>query len=222
MRVLLTGGRGVIGKKIFNAFVEKNYNVTCLTRDICDLSLGKDVASYIAENDFHYDVLVHAAGINNPSNFENDAVSVISESMQVNYASGMELAKAALPFMIEKGFGRIVFLSSLWSKMGKSRRVSYAASKGALDSAMRTLAVEFGSYNILTNSVSPGFVDTSLTRKNLSEMELSKICSRTPTHHLVDADEISSMVCYLCSPENKSLNGQNITIDGGFSLSGDF
>lgn len=221
MRVLITGASGTLGNAISDAMKVEHY-VKPLSRIDCDLSSINCVKSYVAENCLDFDAFVHVAGVNNPI----DAISMSEEdlhnTLQVNFFSGLHLVQNLLPYMKKNKFGRIVFISSLWSHMGKSNRLAYSASKGAIDASMRCLATEYAKHNILVNSVSPGFVDTPLTKKNIPESKLEDIFHRTPIGKFVDIKDIVRTVIFLCSEDNNALTGQNIIVDGGFMLSGEF
>ena len=80
----------------------------------------------------------------------------------------------------------------------------------------KSLAAEFSSYNIRINCVSPGFIDTDLTRKNLGEAGIKKILERVPINRLGYPADISEYVYWLCT-QNSYITGQNIVIDGGFT-----
>ena len=89
---------------------------------------------------------------------------------------------------------------------------------GALDALTRNLAVEFGNCGVLVNSILPGFVDTKLTRKNLSAKRISEIIIDTPIQSLVDTIDIAKLTYFLGSINNQSITGQSIAIDGGYSI----
>jgi len=222
MRVLITGASGAIGQAITDAMHTAGYYVKPLSRFDCDLSSIKDIKSYVSENELDFDVFVHVAGVNNPIDATTLTEEDLQQTLQVNFFSGLYLARKLLPYMQKNSFGRIVFISSLWSHMGRSNRLAYSASKGAIDASMRCLATEFAKCNIIVNSVSPGFVDTPLTRKNIPKTKLEDIFIRTPIGKFVDIKDIVRTVMFLCSKDNNALTGQNILVDGGFMLSGDF
>jgi NAD(P)-dependent dehydrogenase (short-subunit alcohol dehydrogenase family) len=222
MNVLITGSAGGIGREIVSAFEAIGCSVLQVTRDDCDLSDATDLDRYLMSREFKVDVFVHCAGVNEPMGFESIDDSVLRRTMGVNYSSGLKILQKLLPYMRGNGFGRVVFISSLWSELGRSGRLTYSASKAALDASMRSLAVEYAKQNILFNSLAPGFVDTPLTRENMSQDQIELVKNKTPTAKLVGCDEIARMVVYLCGEANSSITGQSIKIDGGYSISGNF
>jgi len=87
-----------------------------------------------------------------------------------------------------------------------------------LDGLTRNLAVEFGVNGVLVNSVLPGFVDTSLTRRNLSNRKIQEIINETPIKRLVPSEDVANLVYFLGSDSNNSITGQSVVIDGGISI----
>jgi 3-oxoacyl-[acyl-carrier protein] reductase len=116
------------------------------------------------------------------------------------------------------GHGKIVLISSLYSMVTKERRIAYSSSKSALTGLMKTSALELAPYNILVNAVAPGYVMTDMTKKNLSAEEIKNIEQQIPTKRFQSEEDIASLVYFLCSEENKSITGQLIAVDGGYTL----
>ena len=85
---------------------------------------------------------------------------------------------------------------------------------------IRTLAIELGPYNINVNALSPGFVDTIMTRKNNDDQTIQRIKNSIPMGRLADTEDIAKVAYFLCSDLNTYINGQNIIVDGGFSVGG--
>jgi 3-oxoacyl-[acyl-carrier protein] reductase len=119
--------------------------------------------------------------------------------------------------MVQRRWGRIVNISSVWGKISRELRASYSASKFALDGLTLALAAEHGGNGILANCVAPGFIDTELTRTVLGESGMRQVSQSVPVKRLGQVDEIARMVLWLASEENTYLNGQNIAVDGGFT-----
>ena len=98
--------------------------------------------------------------------------------------------------------------------------MAYVCSKHALEGVIKTYACEYGRNNILFNCISPGFVDTKMTRKNNSEEKIKKIIERIPLNRLAESIDIAYTAYYLCSDKNTYITGQNIIVDGGFMAEG--
>ena len=114
----------------------------------------------------------------------------------------------------------ITIISSIYSYLGKIKRFPYSVSKHALNGLVKNLAIEMSRDNIRVNSVTPGFIDTKLTRRNLSEEEIQKIKKTIPCGDLGTVDDIANVVIFLSSDNAKYINGQGIIVDGGFICGG--
>ena len=118
--------------------------------------------------------------------------------------------------MQERKFGRIINITSIFGVISKAKRSIYTTTKFGLRGLTVTSAIELAPYNVLVNSVSPGFVLTELTKSILSEEEMKNLASQVPIGRFAEPDEISHVVLFLASPLNTYLTGQNIVVDGGF------
>jgi NAD(P)-dependent dehydrogenase (short-subunit alcohol dehydrogenase family) len=118
--------------------------------------------------------------------------------------------------MSSKGYGRIVNIGSIWIDISKPKRAAYSASKSALHSLTKSLTAEYAHENILTNTVSPGFIGTDLTYQNNSKEQIDKLTKQIPIRRLGLPEEVAKLV-YNLTIENNYITGQNIIIDGGFS-----
>ena len=163
------------------------------------------------------DILINNAGINNPSSFELIDHDEFLRIQQVNVFAPMALCQAAIPSMLLSGWGRIVNISSAWSKKGKEQRAPYSSSKFAIDGLTLSLAIEYAKSGILANCVAPGFVDTEMTRRILGDAGIEKILQNVPIGRLAQPAEIAEVVLWLASPNNTYITGQNIAVDGGFT-----
>lgn len=164
-----------------------------------------------------FDILVNNAGMNVISPFAEIERADFEKIQRVNVTAPFLLCKAVVPHMAEKGWGRIVNIGSIWGLISKDQRGSYSASKFALDGMTAALAAEVASQGILVNCVSPGFVDTDLTRQVLGEQGMKDIAQQVPAKRLAQPAEIAAFVAWLSSPQNTYISGQNIAIDGGFT-----
>ena len=120
--------------------------------------------------------------------------------------------------MKDSNFGRIVLIGSLWSKYVRNEKLFYSISKYALVSLGQSASIELGEFNILVNTVSPGFVNTEMTSKNLSQEQINNFKNQIPIGRFADSHEVSPLVYFLGSEDNTYITGQNILIDGGWSI----
>ena len=208
MRILITGGSRGIGSDICEIFKKYGHEVIAPTREELDLS---QPFSFIPDK---IDILINNAGINIiDSIFEDENYE---EMMTVNYFSPLRLFKLCLPHMKKQNYGRVVNIGSVWVDYAKPGRSSYSASKNALHSLTKAITAEYGTYNILANTVSPGFFITDMTFENNTEEDLKDLRSKIPLGRLGYTNEVADLVYYL-SVGNSYISGQNIVIDGGYS-----
>jgi NAD(P)-dependent dehydrogenase (short-subunit alcohol dehydrogenase family) len=163
------------------------------------------------------DILVNNAGINKVSPFAEIATIDFERIQRVNLHAPFLFCQAVVPGMRVRGWGRIVSVSSIWGKIGKELRASYAASKFALAGLTASLAAEVAKDGILANCVSPGPIETEMTRKNLTGPMLADLLKLVPAGRLGRAEEVAALVLWLASAQNTFVTGQNIAIDGGMT-----
>jgi NAD(P)-dependent dehydrogenase (short-subunit alcohol dehydrogenase family) len=227
---LVTGGSRGIGRAIASRLRDDGATVTitgtgskaktperCALRviDFSDADATRHFASELADDAF--DILVNNAGINKIGPFESLELEDFARIQQVNVTAPLLLMQAVVPAMRRKRWGRIVNIASIFSVVSKELRASYSASKFALDGMTAALAAEVAADGVLANCVSPGFIDTDLTRSILGESGLAELVARIPMRRLGKPEEIAAFVAWLVSEENTYISGQNLVIDGGFT-----
>lgn len=242
-RILITGGTRGIGLNLAQCILSFGGSVviTGTSKQSCDTALselnkesviGSVEASIVDFTDkgslkafinsevftIGFDVLVNNAGSNVIKPFERFTDEDYEFLMDLNVRAPWELSKAVMPHMKAQGYGRIVNIASIWGVITKPHRALYTSTKHAIVGLTKTLAVEFGAAGILTNAVSPGFTLTDLTRQSLSDDEMSDLSAKIPTNRMAEPVEISRTIAFLGSQMNSYINGQNITVDGGFSI----
>ncbi len=163
------------------------------------------------------DGLVNNAGINRLNPVTDSLESDWDDMVQVNLSAPFRLIKMLSASMIRNGYGRIVNIASIFSAISKERRAVYSATKFGLHGLTVGSSNDLARYNILVNTLSPGFVMTDLTRKNLSEIERTQLADQVPIKRLAEVQDISNVAIFLLSDLNRYMTGQNIIVDGGFT-----
>lgn len=226
---LVTGGTRGIGAAIAEKLAEEGAKVLVTGRtkpqadsrfefhavDFSDPRATEAFARQMASAGI--DILVNNAGINQISPFENIDPTVFERIQRVNVHAPMHLMKAVIPHMKSRKWGRIINISSIFGTVTKEFRGPYSASKFALDGMTAALAAEVAQNGILANCVSPGVVETDLTRDVLGESGIEAIKKTIPMRRLAQPQEIAEFVFWLASDKNTYISGQNLLIDGGFT-----
>lgn len=164
------------------------------------------------------DVLVNNAAVAHRSPSVGLDPAVIDMLYTVNVRAPLLLISALLPTMIERGRGSIINLSSVSGVVGTPNRAPYAATKGAVDAATRSLAVELGAAGIRVNSVAPGAVDTDLWAKNRAVPGvIEQVEAQTPLGRWGAPSDIADAVVFLASDAARFVTGETICVDGGMA-----
>ena len=212
---LITGSTGGIGKSLVSS-LQENVNVISPTRKELDLSSNSSIDDYISSLDVPIDIIVNCAGIHKAGNCEDLTVHDFQNILQINLIAPFQLISGLVNGMKKRKYGRILNISSIWSIASKEKRSIYSASKSGLDGLTRTLALELAPFNILVNSIAPGYVDTKMIRLYNSENELEKIKKIIPLGRFAKPNEIGELAKFMCSEKNSYITGQIIPIDGGY------
>lgn len=214
----VTGASRGIGMTIAQTLSDCGALVVAPTRAEMNLLDIKSISNYIINHkDLQIDIFVHCAGINELAGIGEITEDLLSRVYDVNLFAPIHLLKAFHANMKDRRWGRIVFISSLYGIVSRERRIAYSSSKNALNGLCKSLAIELGEDNILVNCVAPGYVMTDMTRKNLSEEEISTIANNMPTKRFQTTEDIANLTAFLCSDLNQSITGQLIAVDGGFT-----
>jgi len=164
------------------------------------------------------DVLVNNAGTNIVEPLVELDDSHWSEILEINLTGPMRLTRALLPWLRRSASPRVLNVSSIWGVVSKEGRSAYASAKTGLVGLTRTLAIELGPEGILVNALCPGFTNTELTSRSLTEAARQQLEESVPLSRFAEPDEIARVAAFLCSTSNSYLTGQAIVVDGGFTI----
>ena len=163
------------------------------------------------------DCLVNNAGINKLNHIQDIQFSDWDEMLAVNLTAPMKILSTVSTIMKNFNYGRVVNIGSIFSNISKEKRVAYSATKFGIHGLTVGASNDLASNNILINTVSPGFVLTDLTKKNLTALEMESLINQIPAKRFAQTTDISNVVVFLLSNFNQYLTGQNIFVDGGFT-----
>jgi 3-oxoacyl-[acyl-carrier protein] reductase len=167
------------------------------------------------------DFLVCNAGI-----WEGSAVDILSEdswdrTIDLNLKGTWTACRAAVPHMKNRGFGRIVIVSSTAGQRGEANVSNYAASKGGQIAFTKSLAAELGPFGINVNSVAPGWVDTDMCTEAFADANFRKsIEDAIPVGRVAAPEDIGWPIVFLCSEWARHINGEILNVNGGSVLCG--
>lgn len=185
----------------------------------CDVSSAGQVdemAAQVLSAFGGVDILINNAGVIRDAQVKNLTEDMWDMVLNVNTKGSFLCVKALSPAMIEKRYGKIINISSR-AAMGNFGQANYSAAKGANISLTRTLALEFGRFNINVNCIAPGYIDTPLMQ-GLDPKIIDGILRRTPLQKGGKPEDIAAAATFLCSDEAHYITGQTLYVCGGRSL----
>lgn len=162
-------------------------------------------------------ILVNSAGITRDRTFAKMTAELWNEVLAVNLTGQAMVTHECLPGMVEAGWGRVVFITSIVGQMGNFGQSNYAAAKGGLIALTRTLAREVARKGVTVNSVAPGFIETDMTAK-VPENVLEQVRAGTPVGRLGKPEEVAAAVAFLASPQAAFITGEVINVNGGMYM----
>ena len=237
---LVTGANRGIGLAIFKAFYDSNYNVVgtyrsdsgekILNEVITDESRGvamrmdvtskDDIANVfqsIRERYGTVSVLINNAGITKDNLIMRMKDEEWDEVINTNLNSIFRITKESIKDMVKSKYGRIINIGSVVGLSGNPGQVNYASSKSALLGFTKSLARELASRNITVNTISPGFIETDMTKK-LSDDQQKTITKSIPLSRLGSSDDIANLALFLASDKGSYITGENINVNGGLYM----
>lgn len=216
---LVLGGRGDIGAAVVDRFEAAGHETVSVGRREFDLTRPDSIDAWFDHPRPSFGVVVHSAGLNHPKPFVDLTDAEIHECFAANVEGFLGVLRHVLPGVVAQQ-GRIVVLSSIFGFLSRVGRLPYAMSKHALIGVVKTLALELAPEGVLVNAVSPGYIDTSLTRANNDAATIDRLTSSVPLRRMGHPEDIAEVVYFLGSQANRYITGQDVVADGGFSIDG--
>jgi 3-oxoacyl-[acyl-carrier protein] reductase len=195
---------------------ETGERVLAMKCNVSERSDVNDTFAKVYEKLGKIDILVNNAGITRDAFFHKMSPEQWESVMNVNLNSMFYTCQAVIPQMRAQEYGKIVNISSTssWGNMGQA---NYSAAKAGVIGLTRTLAKESGIKNITVNAIAPGQIDTDMT-KDLPEQIKTMALLLTPAGRMGDPSEVASVVSFLSSDDSSFVNGECISVSGGFLM----
>ncbi|CAN1282617.1 Tropinone reductase homolog At5g06060 [Linum perenne] len=221
--------------KCLNEWKNKGLEVT---GSVCDVTSAAEreklIETLSSQFEGKLNILVNNVGTNVRKPTVDYTAEDYSSLMGTNFDSSYNFCQLTHPLLKASGDGSIVFISSVGGVVSLSTGSIYGATKGnekkngvlynvagAINQLAKSLACEWAKDNIRTNSVSPWYTRTPLVEQDLeNEQFVEAIVSRTPLGRIAEAEDVSSVVAFLCMPAACYVTGQTICVDGGFTVNG--
>jgi acetoacetyl-CoA reductase len=238
--VLVTGGMGGLGETISTKMVDAGYRVAITyspgnkKRDDwlaemkergydflaveCDVASSESCARAAAEVQARLgpiDVLVNNAGITRDMTFKKMAKVDWDAVMDTNLDSVFNMCKPVVDSMVERGWGRVINVSSVNGSKGAFGQTNYSAAKAGMHGFSKALALEVARKGVTVNTISPGYIGTKMVTAIPKEILDTKILPQIPVGRLGKPEEVAGLIIYLASDEAAFVTGANIAINGG-------
>ena len=185
--------------------------------DVADPVAVEVMGDAIREDFDAIDILVNNAGITRDRSFKKMDRAAWDEVIDTNLNSVFDVTKQFLDGMAERGWGRVINVSSIVGEIGNFGQANYAAAKAGLIGLTKTLAREYARRGVTVNAVAPGFIQTRMTQ-DIPEKAIEAVIAQTPVGRMGDPTEIAAGVLYLASPAAGFVTGHVLDINGGFAM----
>ncbi len=190
------------------------YDIDIVYGDIAHYEDCEKLTNLVMERYHHIDVLVNNAGITQDCSLRKMTAQQWHEVIDANLTSVFNMSRNVLPHMLEKGYGRIISISSINGRKGQFGQCNYASTKSALFGFTKSLALEVASKGITVNTVSPGYIETPMLAA-VKEDVLKAIIADIPVGRLGKPKEVADVVAFLAAPDSSFITGANLDVNGG-------
>lgn len=193
---------------------KQGFDIDIVYGDIAQYADCEKIMALVMERYGRIDALINNAGITKDSSLRKMTPSQWQQVIDANLTSVFNMTRNALPAMLDKGYGRIVSISSINGRKGQFGQCNYASTKAALFGFTKSLALEVANKGITVNTISPGYIETHML-DGVKEEVLESIIANIPVGRLGYPREIADAVAFLASPDSGFITGANLDINGG-------
>ncbi len=174
------------------------------------------------------DIVVNNAGLQHVSPVHQFPPDMFTKLLKVMLESPFRIVRCALPGMYERGWGRVINVSSVHGLRASPFKSAYVSAKHGLEGLSKTIALEAAGYGVTSNCICPGYVRTPLLERQIAEQAVlhrvpreqvveDVLLERTPVKRLVEPDEVAELAAWLCGPATTSVTGSSFPMDGGWT-----
>jgi len=193
----------------------RGFEVHAVQVDVADFDSSAKAVAKIQSEVGPVDVLVNNAGITRDMTFKKMGKPDWDAVLRTNLDSVFNMTKPVCDGMVERGWGRIINISSINGQKGAFGQTNYSAAKAGMHGFSKALALEVARKGVTVNTVSPGYIGTKMVLAVPKEVLDAKIIPQIPVGRLGKPEEVAGLIAYLCSEEAAFVTGANIAINGG-------
>lgn len=194
------------------------YDFKCYPVDVADNESTRACVEKIHADGHHIDILVNSAGITRDATLRKMSVTQWQDVLRTNLGSMFNMTQPVLDPMLDKGWGRIINISSVNGSKGAFGQTNYSAAKSGIYGFTKALALETARKGITVNAVSPGYIDSPMVAEVPQETLEKHILTEIPMGRLGKPQEIAAMVGFLAGDEAAFITGANMPVNGGQHL----
>jgi acetoacetyl-CoA reductase len=198
---------------------DMGYDFKAYPCDVADYDSAQACVAQIEKDIGPVDVLVNNAGITRDMTFKKMGKTDWDAVMATNLDSVFNMTKPVCDGMVERGWGRIINISSVNGQKGAFGQTNYSAAKAGMHGFTKALALEVARKGVTVNTISPGYIGTKMVMAIPQEVLDTKIIPQIPMARLGKPEEVAGLVAYLSSDEAAFVTGANIAINGGQHMS---
>jgi 3-hydroxybutyrate dehydrogenase len=239
-RALVTGGASGIGRACAGRLAAAGAQVIIVDRrqeearraaaDVGGRAVAVDLSDMAAVDGLECDVdiVINNAGYQHIAAIEDFPVETFAEILRIMVEAPFRLVRRALPGMYERGWGRIVNISSVHGLRASPYKVAYVTAKHALEGLSKVIALEGAAHGVTSNCVNPAYVRTPLVEDQIAGQAAAHglapeavveqiLLAKAAIRRLIEPEEVAELVAYLCSPQASMMTGASVTLDGGWT-----